>query len=65
MSEGANLTYYQRSRDVILNTAKDYNENEKERLREQGRDKKTFFHPLLLNETNFKFEELLVLVFSK
>ena len=33
------LTYYQRNRDVILNRAKDYNENDKQRLREQARDK--------------------------
>ena len=40
------LTYYQRNRDVILNRAKDYYENDKdyyendkERLREQARDK--------------------------
>ena len=33
-------TYYQRNRDVILNNrAKDYYENDKERLREQARDK--------------------------
>ena len=34
MSEGADLTYYQRNRDVVLNRAKDYYENDKERLRE-------------------------------
>ena len=28
------LTYYQRNRDVILNRAKDYYGNDKERLRE-------------------------------
>ena len=39
MSESAYLTYYQKSRDVILNRAKDYYENDKERLREQARDK--------------------------
>ena len=33
MSECANLTYYQRNQDVILNRAKDYYENDKERLR--------------------------------
>ena len=33
------LTYYQRNRDVILNRAKEYFENDKERLREQVRDK--------------------------
>ena len=39
MSESANLTYYQRNRDVILNWAKDYYENDNKRLREQARDK--------------------------
>ena len=39
MSESAYLTYYQRNRDVILNRAKYYYENDKERLREQARDK--------------------------
>ena len=34
-----NTTYYQRNRDVILNRAKDYYKNDKERLREQTRDK--------------------------
>ena len=33
------LTYYQRNRDVILNTATDYYENDKKRLKEQARDK--------------------------
>ena len=31
--------YYERNRDVILSRAKDYNENNKERLRQQARDK--------------------------
>ena len=39
MSESAYLTYYQRNRDMILNRAKDYYENDKERLRVQARDK--------------------------
>ena len=39
MGENANLTYYQRDRDVILNRAKVYYENGKERLRLQARDK--------------------------
>ena len=30
----SNTTYYQRNRDVILNTAKDYYENDKKRLKE-------------------------------
>ena len=34
MSENTILTYHQRNRDAILNTAKYYYENDKERLRE-------------------------------
>ena len=37
--ESADLTYYQRNRDVIPNRAKDYYENRKETLKEQARDK--------------------------
>ena len=33
------LTYYQRNKDVIINRAQNYYENDKKRLREQGRDK--------------------------
>ena len=32
-------TYYQRSRDVILNRAKDWYKNDKKRLRDNARDK--------------------------
>ena len=39
MNENVDLTYYQRKWDVILNKAKNYYENDKERLREQARDK--------------------------
>ena len=39
MSESTDLTYYQRNRDVRLNRAKDYYENDKERLRREARDK--------------------------
>ena len=35
----SNLTYYQRNRKVILNREKDYNENNKEILRDQAKDK--------------------------
>ena len=37
--ESDDLTYYQRNRDVILNRVKDYQENDKERLKQQARDK--------------------------
>ena len=39
MSENINLIYYQKKRDAILNRAKYYSENDKERLRGQARDK--------------------------
>ena len=39
MSESAYLTYYQKNRDVILNRAKDYCENDKEILRKLAIDK--------------------------
>ena len=39
MNKYVDLTYYQRNRDSILNRAKDYYENDKERLREQAKDK--------------------------
>ena len=42
MSEYAYLTYYQKNRDVILNRAKDYYENEKERLRVQKINTETY-----------------------
>ena len=35
----SDLTNYQRNRDVIINRAKYYYENNKERLREQAKDK--------------------------
>ena len=38
-SEIADLTYYQKNRNVILNKAKDSYKNSKERLKEQARDK--------------------------
>ena len=34
-----NTTYYQRNREILLNRAKDYYENNKEKLREQARNK--------------------------
>ena len=33
MNENIDLTYYQRNRDVVLNKAKDYYKNNKERVK--------------------------------
>ena len=35
----SNATYYQRNKDIILNSAQDYYESDKERFREQANDK--------------------------
>ena len=37
--ENSYLTYYQKSKDVVLSKAKDYYRNNKDRFREQARDK--------------------------
>ena len=34
-----NTTYYQKNREMVLNKAKDYHENDKERLKEQAKNK--------------------------
>ena len=47
------LTYCQRNRNVILNRAKDYQENDKERLRRQARNK---YRNLSEKEKNKKTE---------
>ena len=36
MNESIEETYYQKSRDVMLNREKDYYKNDQERLREQA-----------------------------
>ena len=53
MSEITDLTYYQRNCNVILNKAKDYYENNKERLKEQAGDK---YRSLSEEEKNKKRE---------
>ena len=47
-------TYYQRNRDVILNRAKDYHKNDKERLRDNARDK----YKIYLREKELKREKM-------
>ena len=56
MSENSDLTYYQKNWDVILNRAKNYFENDKERLREQARNK---YRNLSEEERNKEKENML------
>ena len=53
MGENTNLTYYQKNRDVILNAAKDYYENNNEGLGMQAGDK---YRNLSEEEKNLKKE---------
>ena len=54
MSQITDLSYYQRNWDLILNKAKDYNKNNKVRLKEQGRDK----YKSCLNKRKIKRENM-------
>ena len=53
MNEITDLTYYQKNWNVILNEAKDYYKNNKERFREHARNK---FTSLSKEEKNKKRE---------
>ena len=53
MIESDDLTYHKKPRDIILNKAKDYYENDKKRLRRQTRDK---YRNLSKEEKNKKRE---------
>ena len=55
MGQSADLTYYQKNRDLILNKAKDFYKNTKERPREQVRDK---YRSLSEEEKNLKKENM-------
>ena len=39
MSSNTQLAYYQKIRDMILNKAKDYHKNNKDKLKQQAEDK--------------------------
>ena len=56
MRERACLTYYQKRRDMILNRAKDYYENDKERLKRQAREARDKYRNLSDEEKNKKRE---------
>ena len=54
------MTYYQRKRDVILSRAKDYYENDKERLREQVRDKYRNFLKKMIKKKNMEKTDIII-----
>ena len=52
------LTYYQRKRDVVINKAKNYYENDKKRLREQARHKDIYLKKIYLKTIRIKRENM-------
>ena len=54
INESIEETYYQKNNEVILNRAKYYYENDKERLREEARDKYRNLSKKKMNSENMK-----------
>ena len=54
INESIEETYYQKNKEVILNRAKYYYENDKERLREEARDKYRNLSKKKINSENMK-----------
>ena len=54
INESIEETYYQKNKEVILNRAKYYYENDKERLREEARDKYRNLSKKKMNSENMK-----------
>ena len=55
------MTYYQRNREAILNTAKDYCENDKEKLREQARDNiETYLKKIRIKKNNMEKTDIII-----
>ena len=55
----SNATYYQRNRDVMLNRAKDYYENDKERLREK-KNTETYLKKIRINNENMEETDITI-----
>ena len=57
-------SFYQRNRDVILNRAKGYYKNDKERLRDNGRDKyRNYLKKKKIKRENM--EEIIIIICLK
>ena len=54
INESIEETYYQKNKEVILNRAKYYYENDEERLREEARDKYRNLSKKKMNSENMK-----------
>ena len=50
---------------MILNRAKDYNENDKERLREQARDRETCLKKIKIKRENMEKIDIIICLMKK
>ena len=55
-----NTSYYQRNRKIMLNSAKDYYENNKERLREQARNIETYPKKIKIKRENMEKIDIII-----
>ena len=55
-----NTTYYQRNREIMLNRAKDYYENDKERLREQEINIETYLKKIKRKRENTEKIDIII-----
>ena len=61
MSGNTNLTYYQRNREVILNKAKDYYKNDKDRLKNrQEINTKTYLKKRKIKKENMGKKDITI-----
>ena len=61
MSGNTNLTYYQRNREVILNKAKDYYKNDKDRLKNrQEKNTKTYLKKRKIKKENMGKKDITI-----
>ena len=59
------MNYYQKNRDVVLNRAKDYYENDKEKLREKEINIETYLKKIQIKEKNMEKTDIIVCLKKK
>ena len=59
------MTYYQKNRDVILNRAKDYYKNDKEKLREKEINTETYLKKIRIKEKSTEKTDIIVCLKKK
>ena len=61
-----NATYYQRNREIMLNRAKDYYENDKERLREHASNNiETYLKKIKIKKENMEKIDIIICLMKR